>query len=159
MKRQMSALYEKNGMPEAWDDMNNVFLEPDKVAATRAEEISFYKKLGVYRRVPRALIKQVGGKIVTVKWLDTNKGDRDAPNYRSRLVAREYNDSKDDTLHASTPPLEARRMIVSHASAIDPAKPQDNREIMVNDVRSAYFYAKQQRHVFIDLPKEDDEPL
>ena len=28
---------------------------------------------------------------------------------------------------------------------------------MVNDVRRAYFYAKQQRHVFIDLPKEDDE--
>ena len=48
-------------------------------------------------------------------------------------------------------------MIVSHASTIDPAKPQDRREIMGNDVRRAYFYAKQQRHVFIDLPKEDDE--
>ena len=94
---------------------------------------------------------------MTVKWLDTNKGDRGAPNYQSRLVAREYNDSKDDTLYASTPPLEALRMIVSHSSTIDPAKPQDRREIMVNDVRRAYFYVKQQRHVFIDLPKEDDE--
>ena len=46
MRRQMSALYEKNGMPEASDDMNNVFLEPDKVAAARAEEMSFFKKLG-----------------------------------------------------------------------------------------------------------------
>ena len=42
MKRQMSALYEKSGMPEAWDDMNNVFLEPDKVAAARAEDRSFF---------------------------------------------------------------------------------------------------------------------
>ena len=61
MKRQMSALYENNGMPEAWDDMNNVFLEPDKVIAARGEEMSFFKELGVYRRVPRAMIKQVGG--------------------------------------------------------------------------------------------------
>ena len=99
MKRQMSALYEKNGMPEAWDDTNNVFLEPDKVAAARAEEMSFFKKLGVYRRVPRARIKQVGGKPVSNKWLDTSKGDRDFPNYRSRLIAREYNGSKDNTLY------------------------------------------------------------
>ena len=28
---------------------------------------------------------------------------------------------------------------------------------MVNDVRRAYVYAKQQRSVFINLPKEDDE--
>ena len=56
--------------------MNNVFLEPDKVAAARAEEMSCFKKLGVCRRVPRAMIKQVGGKLVSVKWLDTNKGYR-----------------------------------------------------------------------------------
>ena len=53
-------------MPEAWDDMNNVLLEPDKVAAARAEEMSFFNKLGVYQRVPRAIIKQVGGKLVSV---------------------------------------------------------------------------------------------
>ena len=94
---------------------------------------------------------------MSVKWLDTNKGDRDFPNYRSRLIARECNDSKDDILYASTPPLKALRMIVSHASTIYLAKPQDRREIMVKDVRRAYFYAKQQRLVFIDLPKEDDE--
>ena len=86
-----------------------------------------------------------------MKWLDTNKGDRDAPNYRSRLVAREYNDSNDDTLYACTPPPKALRMIVSHASTIDPTRPQDRRETMVNDVRRAYFYAKQQRHVFVAL--------
>ena len=76
MKRQMSALYENNGMPEVWDDTNNVFLKPDKVAAARAEEMSFFKKLGVYRRVPLAMIKQVGSQLVSVSWLDTNKGDR-----------------------------------------------------------------------------------
>ena len=73
--------------------------------------------------------------MITVKWLDTNKGDRDNPDYRSRLVGREYNDNKVDTLYASTPPLDALRMIISHASAVDPEKPDARRELMVNDVR------------------------
>ena len=68
----MSGLHEKNGMLEAWDDMNNVFLEPDTVAAARAEDMSL-NRLGVYRRVPRAMIKQVGGKLVSAKWLDTTR--------------------------------------------------------------------------------------
>ena len=98
MQKHMSALYERQGMPEAWDDVNNVFLEPAKVVDARAEEMRFFKKLGVYRRVPRALIKELGGKLISVRWLDTNKGDRDEPNYRSRLVGREYNEGRDDTI-------------------------------------------------------------
>ena len=58
----MASLYEKSGMPEAWDDMNNVFLDLAKVKIARAEEMSFFKKLGVYRRVPKDMIRQVGGK-------------------------------------------------------------------------------------------------
>ena len=142
MQQQMSALYEREGMPEAWDDMNNVFLDPDKVAKARAEEMGFFKKLGVYQRVPKAKVHEVGGKMVSVKWLDTNKGDRENPNYRSRLVAREYNVGKDDTLYASTPPLEALRSIVSHAATVDPNAPEKRRELMVNDVRRAPTFTR-----------------
>jgi hypothetical protein len=88
MKKHMDALYHSNGMPEAWDDMNGVFLDPDLVIAARAEEMAFFKKLGVYKRVPRSKVAEMGGKMVSVKWLDTNKGDKLNPNYRSRLVAR-----------------------------------------------------------------------
>ena len=45
-------------------------------------------------------VKKMGGNMVSVKWLDTNKGDRLNPNYRSRWVAREVNQGKDDTLYA-----------------------------------------------------------
>ena len=119
MNKEMSALYERQGMPEAWDDVNNVFLDPKKVQEAREEEMSFFRKLGVYKRVKRSLVKSTGGRLITVKWLDTNKGDKDNPNYRSRLVGREYNEGRDDTLYASTPPLEALRMIVSTASTVD----------------------------------------
>ena len=103
------------------------------------------------------MFKKLGCKMISVKWLDTSTGDRDNPNYRSRLVGREFNDSKDDTLYASTPPLEALRAIISHASTVEVDRPGERRELMVNDVRRAYFYAKQQRSVFINLPVEDDE--
>ena len=107
--------------------------------------------------MPRSRVSEVNGKMISVKWLDTNKGDRLNPNHRSRLVGREYNQGKDDTLYASTPPLEALRLIVSHAASVDPERPGERRELMVNDVRRAYFYARQRRHVFIELPAEDDE--
>ena len=49
------------------------------------------------------------------------------------------------------------RLIISHAATIDPNKPTVRREMMVNDVRRAYFYAKQRRNVFIELPAEDTD--
>ena len=157
MKKHMSSLYERGGMPEAWDDVNNVFLDPEEVKKARAIEMDFFRKLGVYKRVPKSRIKELSGKLISTKWIDTNKGDRDKPNHRSRLVGREFNEGRDDTLYASTPPLEALRYIVSHAATEDPERPGIRRELMINDVRRAYFYAKQKRNVFINLPSEDPD--
>ena len=139
--------------------MNDIFLDASAVRRARAEEMEFFKKLGVYKRVPRSRFAELNGKMISVKWLDTNKGDRLNPNHRSRLVVREFNQGKDDTLYASTPPLEAMRLIVSHAATIDPENPNVRRDLMVNDVRRAYFYAQQKRNVFIELPSEDGEAL
>ena len=50
--------------------------------------MAFFKKLGVYERVHKSQVQATGGKMITVKWLDTSKGDKDNPNYRSRLVGR-----------------------------------------------------------------------
>ena len=71
------------------------------------------------------------------------------------MVAREFNLGRDDALYASTPPLEALRLIISHAATIEPGK--ERREVRVHDVRRAYFYAKQQREVYIELPEEDED--
>ena len=56
-------------------------------------------------------------------------------------------------LYAATPPLEALRIIISHAATFPDEGPE--RVIMINDVRRAYLYAKMTRDVFIELPKED----
>ena len=64
-----------------------------------------FRKLGVYKRLPRSWIQELNSKLISTKWLDSSKGDRQNPNHRSRLVEREYNEGRDGTLFASTPPI------------------------------------------------------
>ena len=93
------------------------------------------------------------GKLIDTRWIYVNKGDEENPNYRTRLVGREFNTYKDDTLYAATPPLEALRAIVSQAATrTNNGKLQ---ELMVNGISRAYFYAPAKRSLFIDLPAED----
>ena len=54
---------------------------------------------------------------------------------------------KDGALYAATSPLEALRIIISHAATFPDEGPE--RVIMLNDVGRAYFYAKINRDVFI----------
>ena len=96
-----------------------------------------------------------GGKVIGVSWADVNKGDATDVSYRARLVGREFNVGRDDALYASSPPLEALRLIVSYAATHPTAG--GRRMIMMNEVRRAYVYAKIQRDVYIELPKEDPD--
>ena len=48
--------------------------------------------------------------------LGTYTGDADAPNYRSRIVAREITVPGKDPMFAPTPPLESVRMVLSLAA-------------------------------------------
>ena len=115
--------------------------------------MGYFRKLGVHDYETRAEQELCLGKIIGVSWVDVNKGDFEEPEYRSRLVGREFAIGKDDALYAATPSLEALRIIISHAATYPDEGPE--RVIMINDVRRAYFYAKINRDVFIELPKED----
>ena len=108
--------------------------------------------MGVYDRVPQWHQKEYGGKVIGVRWVDVNKGDAAAPDYRSRLVGQEFATHRDDALYAATPPLEALRMILSHVAT---GAGSSLRQIMINDVRRAYFYAAATRDLYIELPAED----
>ena len=68
-------------------------------------------------------------------------------------MGREFAIGKDDALYVVTPSLEALTIIISHAATYPDEGPE--RVIMINDVRRAYVYAKINRDVFIELPKED----
>ncbi len=74
----------------------------------------------MWKKVPRREMLENGKKAVTLKWIDTNKGDRTQPRYRSRLVAREIKkamrseDRPDQAeLFSAMPPLEAFKAMVA----------------------------------------------
>ena len=94
---------------EIWDEMSGKPLCPGKVRKARSEELGELAKHQVYDIVPETECWRVTGKApVGTRWIDINKGDEVNPDYRSRLVAQEINDSKREDLFAATPPLEAK---------------------------------------------------
>jgi hypothetical protein len=155
LKEAMYGLVCRNSIWKAWDDVTNVELNSEDVKAARELEMKYFEKLRVYDKVDRSEIKKSGGKLIGTRWVDVNKGDSVNVDCRSRLVGREFNVGRDDALYAATPPLEALRIIISEAATI--AGGDQRRELMVNDVRRAYFYAKIDRDVFIELPAEDPD--
>ena len=105
-------------MPEdearAFDDQSGEELDFDRVLQARAEEMAEIAKHGVYIKVPVSERWEVTGKgPVKTRWIDINKGDKLHPEYRSRFVAKDFNDSKRDDLFAATPPLEAVKLLLS----------------------------------------------
>ena len=153
--KELMSIYVQNGIESANDDVSGADLNPTMVHEARATEMGFFKGMGVYDRVPRSEQWETGGKIIGTKWIDTNKGDFDNPKIRSRLVGKEFRTGPDDALYASTPPLEALRLLMSRAATYTEGKPVN--EVMINDVSRAYFYAKCSRCLYVELPPEDPE--
>ena len=89
-----------------WDDVNDWKpLNWELAVQARKLEMEFFKKMGVYKKVPRDVAKKMGCKVITTKSVDTNKGDTSRPNYRSSLVGREVKYDKRLDLFSATPPL------------------------------------------------------
>ena len=60
---------------EFTDDVNGGnALDKDKVIAARRLEMQFFKKMGVFEKVDGKEVRSSGGKIITTKWVDTDKG-------------------------------------------------------------------------------------
>ena len=104
----------------AWDDISAAPLNPEMVKAARKLEIKYVEQKPVWEKMPRAVAKQKGWKIVKSRGIDINKGDDKTPNYRSRMVGKEFNDSELEGLLVATPPLEALRLLLSHAACHGP---------------------------------------
>eukprot|EP00974_Lingulodinium_polyedra_P077843 7535890-Lingulodinium_polyedra.AAC.1 len=92
-------------------------LDPKAVAMARRKEMAYIHEKKVWRRTKRSEAQRLGYKVVRTRWIDINKGDTANPNYRSRLVAKEFNNGEEDGLFASTPPLGALRLLISQVAS------------------------------------------
>ena len=167
-------------MQEAWDDVSGKMLDPKKVRAARRLEMDFINTKKVWWKMNRREALAQGYRIVGTRWIDVNKGDESKPEYRSRLVGKEFNTGFEEGLFASTPPLEALRWLVSEAATVD-VEPGwgtqrrkerdtlgaahdrlkhsgDDRIMLISDVSRAFFEAPMRRNIAVSLPAEALEP-
>ena len=88
----------------AVDDVTGQILIPELMIKARKDEIDYFRSMGVYEKVDVQECWNVTGKApIGVRWVDINKGDSNTPNYRSRLVAKEFNTGVCPELYAATP--------------------------------------------------------
>ena len=123
----------------------------DLCMEARAKELEYFRDKGVWviRKISEA-IKRCGRRPITVRWVETNKGDDITPKIRSRLVAREIRTAGEEAIFAPTPPLESLRMILNHATTNLPGEPRkvwdpnspNRQQISMIDISRAYFNAK-----------------
>ncbi|MCP2505128.1 MAG: hypothetical protein NLN65_07530, partial [Candidatus Poseidoniaceae archaeon] len=152
-------------MPEeekAWDDVSGDPLEFKKVIEARTEELQEFSKHGVYIYATIEECWEKTGKApIKTKWIDINKGDRIHEEYRSRLVAKDFNTDKRPDLFAATPPLEALKYLLSlwmtEGYGWKKGKSEEMKMDFI-DVRRAYFHAVTTRDVYVELPPEDKKP-
>ena len=105
---------------------------------------------------------------ISVRWVETNKGDDENPNIRSRLVAREIRPAGQDAIFAPTPPLISLRTILTMASTELPGRPAHVRDpasvkrtqILLVDISRAYSNARtsEEDPVYVDFPIEAGQP-
>ena len=151
---------------EAEDDIKGGPLQPERVMQARTEEMGYIFDRSVYKPSSRETCAEVTGRPpLRTGWSDTNKGDGQCPNYRSRFVAKDFKAARKGSvaqLFAGTPPAESLRALLSIAVSGGRAgggpgecRGRDQFEICIIDVRRAHFYAKAIRRVFVEMPKED----
>ena len=77
-------------MREFHDGMTGELLDPKLVDNGRQDEMGDMENMGVFVRVKTAeCLERTGRKPLPSGWVDTNKGDREKPDVRCRLVAQE----------------------------------------------------------------------
>ena len=122
------------------------------VIEARRKEKGRFKRMNVYRVVTRgSLERDEEGKMLSIKWVITNKGTEKHPIAKARLVAREFNTGdKRGELFAGTPGLMAMRTVLSRA--MTRCENGARRSIMLADVKTTSLYGDARRSLYVELP-------
>ena len=88
-------------------------MNPERVKEAREEELEFVEGKPLYEKVRVQEAWAVTGRApISTKWVDIDKGGE----YRSRWVARDFNNSRTDEYFAATPPWEFIKWLLSMAA-------------------------------------------
>ena len=97
-----------------WDDKGG-WLDPELCAKARREEVEYIRRHKMYVRVPREVCLRETGKGAHQERVGRRptKGQPGKPNVRARWDAKECKTHARPELYASTPPLEALKVVLS----------------------------------------------
>ena len=100
-----------------YDDISGALLKTDLQEEAIQEEMDQYRSHEVYTKVPVVqCYERTGKKPMGVRWVIVNKGGDDNPNVCARLVAKEIKSDSRLDMFAATPPLEAKKFLLSRAA-------------------------------------------
>ena len=138
-----------------WDGNKGGWLDPELCARTRREVVEYIRRHKMHTRVSReTCLRETGRAPIKTRRAETDKGQPGKPNVRARWVAKEYKTHAKPELSASTPPLEALKVVLSEIAT----GMRGGKVVALVDVPRAYFYAPARRRVFVELPPEDYQP-
>ncbi len=110
----MHSTWEEYDMEMHCDAISGELMDKVLVEAARKIEMETCKKRRAYEKVPTEERWRYAGKSpVGAKWADANRGDKENPEHRCRLVAKDLKKHKHEDLFAATPPLKANKMLFS----------------------------------------------
>ena len=99
-----------------YDDVSGKELPKQLTIDARKAEMQLVKHHKIYSKRPiKECRDETGEDPVGTKWLEINKGDENNYNIRARLVAQEFTKGKLEKIFAATPPLEAKKTLLSLA--------------------------------------------
>ena len=136
------------------DEYTGETLEPQLIAEAIREELNDFNSRVWQVELKSEAEKNVDAIFVRSRWVLCNKGDNKSPDMRARLVACEINKGdKQDAFYASTPPLEAKKLLFSRL-AQEKRRGKEPLRLSFLDVKKAYFNGIPRRDVYMSLPKE-----
>jgi len=147
-----------------WDERIGEELDMKAVRNARSEEVNFMKNdIQLYEEQDESECWRLTGKApITTKWVDVNKGTKEAPDIRCRLVARDFKprgEQHREDLFAAMPPLESKKLLFRMAAAEKKVWHNDKYQrmkLMLIDVKKAHLngIVGEDDHVFVKLPVE-----
>ena len=139
--------------PKYVDEYTGELLEPSLISDAITDELDYFND-HVWRIEDKASMLGIKEHVfVRSRWVMCNKGDHIEPDMRARLVACEvYKEGKNDFFHASTPPLEDKKLTFARYASERTRKSKPLRLSFV-DIRKTYFNGVPRRDVFMSLPR------
>ena len=143
-----------NFRPKYVDEYTGETLEPRLISEAIREELNCFNSKVWKVELRSEAEKNKDAIFVRSRWVLCNKGDNKLPDVRARLVACEINrGDKQDAFYASTPPLEAKKLLFSRL-AQERRRGSKLLRLSFLDVKKAYFNGIPRRDVYMTIPKE-----